>query len=247
MQLEVNGARWILSKTVSSRAVVLWVSKLAWTMGYTNASWTLKRPCRRVCVSAAKTCVEDAVTPMRQAPRHSAVLLDLASDTSTRLPPSQGSGAPWRALVSKLRPRTSDCCAEERVTGSCTPHDHRDRGRAGQEPSRDPRRVGRKNVVISALCTGLAPDSFKHQQGAGRLAMSTKINERRSGRRLETQPTEPPDAGDRRSRTSRADRAEQAGAMEPSTACLVMWLARPPSSTVMAASSRRPPSSMMMR
>ena len=104
MQLEVDGSVVDLSKTVSYKGMMLsGVPNFAWTIGYTNASWTLKADlvaeyvCRLLKHMDAKGYA--AVTPDAAGTAAASPFLDLASGYVTRSLaelPKQGDRAPWR-------------------------------------------------------------------------------------------------------------------------------------------------------
>ncbi|MDT5210946.1 MAG: monooxygenase, partial [Mycobacterium sp.] len=93
-----------LSKTVSYKGMMLsGVPNFAWTIGYTNASWTLKADlvaeyvCRLLRHMNANGY--SAVTPDAPGTTAAAPFLDLASGYVTRSLaelPKQGDHAPWR-------------------------------------------------------------------------------------------------------------------------------------------------------
>ncbi|HET8914344.1 MAG TPA: FAD-containing monooxygenase EthA, partial [Propionibacteriaceae bacterium] len=104
MELEVDGRAVELSKTVSYKGMMLsGVPNFAWTIGYTNASWTLKADlvaeyvCRLLKHMDANG--QAAVTPDAAGATAANPFLDLASGYVTRSLaelPKQGDQAPWR-------------------------------------------------------------------------------------------------------------------------------------------------------
>jgi cation diffusion facilitator CzcD-associated flavoprotein CzcO len=104
MQLEVDGRAVELSKTVSYKGMMLsGVPNFAWTIGYTNASWTLKADlvAEYVCRLLKHMDAEGhaAVTPDAAGATATNPFLDLASGYVTRSLaelPKQGDQAPWR-------------------------------------------------------------------------------------------------------------------------------------------------------
>jgi cation diffusion facilitator CzcD-associated flavoprotein CzcO len=104
MQLEVDGRAVELSKTVSYKGMMLsGVPNFAWTIGYTNASWTLKADlvAEYVCrlLKHMDTGGYAAVTPEAAGITAVNPFLDLASGYVTRSLaelPKQGDQAPWR-------------------------------------------------------------------------------------------------------------------------------------------------------
>jgi monooxygenase len=111
VQLDINGAAVDLSATLLYKGAMLsGVPNLAWTIGYTNASWTLKADliaeyiCRLLNYMDAYgyTTVEpDAAGVVGQVPA-----IDLASGYVTRSVadlPKQGGQAPWRLHQNYVR------------------------------------------------------------------------------------------------------------------------------------------------
>jgi monooxygenase len=104
MQLEVDGRAVELSKTVSYKGMMLsGVPNFAWTIGYTNASWTLKADlvAEYVCrlLKHMDTGGHATVTPDAAGATATNPFLDLASGYVTRSLaelPKQGDKAPWR-------------------------------------------------------------------------------------------------------------------------------------------------------
>ena len=104
MQLEVDGRAVELSKTVSYKGMMLsGVPNFAWTIGYTNASWTLKADlvAEYVCRLLKHMDVNGypAVTPDAASANAANPFLDLASGYVKRSLaelPKQGDQAPWR-------------------------------------------------------------------------------------------------------------------------------------------------------
>jgi cation diffusion facilitator CzcD-associated flavoprotein CzcO len=104
MQLEVDGHPVELSKTVSYKGMMLsGVPNFAWTIGYTNASWTLKADlvAEYVCrlLKHMDAGGHAAVTPDAAGTTATNPFLDLASGYVTRSLaelPKQGNHAPWR-------------------------------------------------------------------------------------------------------------------------------------------------------
>ena len=111
MELDVDGRRVELSKTVSYKGMMLsGVPNFAWTIGYTNASWTLKADlvAQYVCRLLAHMDRHGytAVTPdARRVTAHNS-FLDLTSGYVKRsldLMPKQGDRLPWRLHQNYVR------------------------------------------------------------------------------------------------------------------------------------------------
>jgi monooxygenase len=104
MQLEVDGRAVELSKTVSYKGMMLsGVPNFAWTIGYTNASWTLKADLVAEYVCRLLKHMDErgyaAVTPDATGATAANPFLDLASGYVKRSVadlPKQGDQAPWR-------------------------------------------------------------------------------------------------------------------------------------------------------
>jgi cation diffusion facilitator CzcD-associated flavoprotein CzcO len=104
MRLEVDGREVDLSKTVSYKGMMLsGVPNFAWTIGYTNASWTLKADlvAEYVCrlLKHMDAAGYDSVTPDAAGLTAASPFLDLASGyvrRSLAQLPKQGERAPWR-------------------------------------------------------------------------------------------------------------------------------------------------------
>ncbi len=104
MQLEVDGRAVELSKTVSYKGMMLsGVPNLAWTIGYTNASWTLKADLVAEYVCRLLKHMDEngyaAATPDAAGATATNPFLDLASGYVKRSLaelPKQGDQAPWR-------------------------------------------------------------------------------------------------------------------------------------------------------
>jgi monooxygenase len=104
MALEVDGSAVDLSKTVSYKGMMLsGVPNFAWTIGYTNASWTLKADlvAEYVCRLLKHMDANDyaAVTPDAGGETAANPFLDLASGyvkRSVEHLPKQGDRTPWR-------------------------------------------------------------------------------------------------------------------------------------------------------
>jgi monooxygenase len=104
MALEVDGSAVDLSKTVSYKGMMLsGVPNFAWTIGYTNASWTLKADlvAEYVCRLIKHMDANDyaAVTPDAGGATAANPFLDLASGyvkRSVEHLPKQGDRTPWR-------------------------------------------------------------------------------------------------------------------------------------------------------
>ena len=104
MQLEVDGRAVELSKTVSYKGMMLsGVPNFAWTIGYTNASWTLKADLVAEYVCRLLKHMDEngyaAVTPDAAGATAANPFLDLASGYVKRSLaelPKQGDRAPWR-------------------------------------------------------------------------------------------------------------------------------------------------------
>ena len=104
MRIAVDGRAVELSKTVSYKGMMLsGVPNFAWTIGYTNASWTLKADlvaeyvCRLLKHMDAHN--HAAVTPDASGATATNPFLDLASgyvQRSVEDLPKQGDRAPWR-------------------------------------------------------------------------------------------------------------------------------------------------------
>ena len=111
MRLAVDDRAVELSKTVSYKGMMLsGVPNFAWTIGYTNASWTLKADlvaeyvCRLLQHMAAHNYV--AVTPDAGGATATNPFLDLASgyvQRSVEDLPKQGDRAPWRLHQNYVR------------------------------------------------------------------------------------------------------------------------------------------------
>ena len=104
MRLEVDGRTVDLSKTVSYKGMMLsGVPNFAWTIGYTNASWTLKADLVAEYVCRLLKHMDEngyaAVTPDATGATAVNPFLDLASGYVKRSLaelPKQGDQAPWR-------------------------------------------------------------------------------------------------------------------------------------------------------
>jgi cation diffusion facilitator CzcD-associated flavoprotein CzcO len=104
MRLEVDGREVDLSKSVSYKGMMLsGVPNFAWTIGYTNASWTLKADlvAEYVCRLLKHMDAEGyaSVTPDAEGLRADGPFLDLASGYVKRSLadlPKQGERAPWK-------------------------------------------------------------------------------------------------------------------------------------------------------
>jgi cation diffusion facilitator CzcD-associated flavoprotein CzcO len=104
MRLEVDGRAVELSKTVSYKGMMLsGVPNFAWTIGYTNASWTLKADLVAEYVCRLLKHMDErgyaAVTPDAARATAANPFLDLASGYVKRSVgelPKQGDQAPWR-------------------------------------------------------------------------------------------------------------------------------------------------------
>ena len=104
MRLEVDGRAVELSKTVSYKGMMLSdVPNFAWTIGYTNASWTLKADLVAEYVCRLLKHMDErgyaAVTPDAAGATATNPFLDLASGYVKRSVaelPKQGDQAPWR-------------------------------------------------------------------------------------------------------------------------------------------------------
>jgi monooxygenase len=111
MTLQVDGREVELSKTVSYKGMMLsGVPNFAWTIGYTNASWTLKADlvaeyiCRLLKHMDAHAYA--AVTPDAGGSTAANPFLDLASgyvQRSVAELPKQGDRAPWRLHQNYVR------------------------------------------------------------------------------------------------------------------------------------------------
>jgi cation diffusion facilitator CzcD-associated flavoprotein CzcO len=104
MRLSVDGQEVDLSKTVSYKGMMLsGVPNFAWTIGYTNASWTLKADLVAEYVCRLLKHMDEhgygSVTPNAAGTFATNPFLDLASGYVTRSLadlPKQGDRAPWR-------------------------------------------------------------------------------------------------------------------------------------------------------
>jgi cation diffusion facilitator CzcD-associated flavoprotein CzcO len=104
MRLDVDGRAVELSKTVSYKGMMLsGVPNFAWTIGYTNASWTLKADLVAEYVCRLLKHMDEkgyaAVTPDAAGATAANPFLDLASGYVKRSVaelPKQGDQAPWR-------------------------------------------------------------------------------------------------------------------------------------------------------
>ena len=111
MNLVVDGRPVDLSKTVSYKGMMLsGVPNFAWTVGYTNASWTLKADLIAQYVCRLLTHLDrhgfDAVTPDATGVTAANPFLDLASGYVTRSMaemPKQGDRLPWRLHQNYMR------------------------------------------------------------------------------------------------------------------------------------------------
>jgi monooxygenase len=111
MQLEVDGRTVDLSETVSYKGMMLsGVPNFAWTIGYTNASWTLKADLVAEYVSRLLKHMDQhdyaAVTPDAEGATATNPFLDLASGYVARSVtelPKQGDRAPWRLHQNYVR------------------------------------------------------------------------------------------------------------------------------------------------
>ena len=111
MTLHVDGASVDLSNTVSYKGMMLsGVPNFAWTIGYTNASWTLKADliAQYVCRLLAHMDRHgyDAVTPDATGVTAANPFLDLASGYVQRSMadmPKQGDRLPWRLHQNYVR------------------------------------------------------------------------------------------------------------------------------------------------
>ena len=128
MELDVDGRPVELSTTVSYKGMMLSdVPNFAWTIGYTNASWTLKADlvAQYVCRLLAHMDRHGyaAVTPDASGVTAQNRFLDLTSGYVRRsldLMPKQGDRLPWRLHQNYVRDVA--CCAEARSTMTwCSP------------------------------------------------------------------------------------------------------------------------------
>jgi monooxygenase len=112
MQLSIDGEPIELADTVAYKGMMLCgVPNMALTLGYTNASWTLKADlvARYVCRTLNHMDAEGAAICIPQAPDASLPtdpILDLKSGYVTRsldALPRQGSSAPWRLHQNYVR------------------------------------------------------------------------------------------------------------------------------------------------
>lgn len=111
MELVVDGRPVDLSKTVSYKGMMLsGVPNFAWTIGYTNASWTLKADlvAQYVCRLLAHLDRHGyaAVTPDASRVSAHQAFLDLTSGyvrRSMELMPKQGDRLPWRLHQNYVR------------------------------------------------------------------------------------------------------------------------------------------------
>jgi cation diffusion facilitator CzcD-associated flavoprotein CzcO len=111
IELTVDGAEVKLGESMVYKGMMLsGVPNFAWTIGYTNASWTLKadlvatyvcRLLRRMDAAGHST-----VTPVPTTPAGKTAILDLSSgyiQRSIELLPKQGTHAPWRLHQNYVR------------------------------------------------------------------------------------------------------------------------------------------------
>lgn len=111
MQLVVDGRTVDLANTVSYKGMMLsGVPNFAWTIGYTNASWTLKADLVAQYVCRLLTHMDargyDAVTPDATGVTAANPFLDLASgyvQRSMAEMPKQGDRLPWRLHQNYVR------------------------------------------------------------------------------------------------------------------------------------------------
>jgi cation diffusion facilitator CzcD-associated flavoprotein CzcO len=111
MRLVVDGDEVRLPETMAYRGMMLsGVPNLAYVIGYTNASWTLKADLvsEYVCrlLAHLHTYRLDVVVPQRDPTVEEAPFMDLTSGYVQRaldLAPKQGSRAPWRLRQNYLR------------------------------------------------------------------------------------------------------------------------------------------------
>lgn len=111
MELVVDGTPVDLAHTVSYKGMMLsGVPNFAWTIGYTNASWTLKADLIAQYVSRLLTYLDrngfDAVTPDATGVSAAKPFLDLASgyvQRSMSEMPKQGDALPWRLHQNYVR------------------------------------------------------------------------------------------------------------------------------------------------
>jgi monooxygenase len=111
MELSIDGREVNLSETVSYKGMMLsGVPNFAWTVGYTNASWTLKADlvAEYVCRLLAHMDRNGyaAITPDASHVRAEIPLLDLASGYVQRSMdqlPKQGDRTPWRLYQNYVR------------------------------------------------------------------------------------------------------------------------------------------------
>jgi monooxygenase len=104
LDLTVDGEPVIVSEHVAYKGMMLdGVPNLAFTLGYTNASWTLKIDLVCDYVARMLRFMQDhryaSVTPRRPADLRTAPLIDMSSgyfERSRALLPLQGDRAPWR-------------------------------------------------------------------------------------------------------------------------------------------------------
>jgi hypothetical protein len=179
MQLEVDGHVVDLSKTVSYKGMMLsGAPNFVWTIGYTNASWTLKADlvAEYVCRLLKHMDENDyaAVTPDAAGATAANPFLDLASGYVKRSLaelPKQGDPPCGIRTTSK----TCACCDKGRsMTPSCSPQLSPSRT-SGHGTSPDVGRLGRK-----PLCA----IGFGHGVGA-------RCFPRRSASRISREPAEP--------------------------------------------------------
>jgi monooxygenase len=131
MQLLVDGEPVDLANTVSYKGMMLsGVPNFAWTIGYTNASWTLKADLVAQYVCRLLDHLDrhgyDAVTPDATGVTAAHPFLDLASgyvQRSMAEMPKQGDGLPWRLHQNYVRDvallrhgRVDDAVAFSRAT-----------------------------------------------------------------------------------------------------------------------------------
>jgi monooxygenase len=111
MELEVDGRDVDLSETVSYKGMMLsGVPNFAWTIGYTNASWTLKADLVAEYVCRLLNYMDEngfaAVTPDATSAPAANPFIDLTSgyvQRSAAKLPKQGDRAPWRLHQNYVR------------------------------------------------------------------------------------------------------------------------------------------------
>jgi monooxygenase len=111
MELTVDGAEVKIGESMVYKGIMLsGVPNFAWTIGYTNASWTLKADLVATYVCRLLRHMDAAgrstVTPVPSMAAGTDPIIDLAAGyvlRSADLLPKQGAAAPWRLLQNYVR------------------------------------------------------------------------------------------------------------------------------------------------